>query len=240
MNTVGTLAGHVNVYAIIPARGGSEGIPGKNLKEIAGEPLVGIAASQAVQSEEIDHVVVNSDDPDIRTAAEAHDVEVMDRPEKFAQGDMMMGVDKFLDWQVRTLEDSGHDVDVVVLLYPTGPLRPVEAIDETVRRVTEGGFDSALTLYEDDRYLWEREGDTVAPTNYDPAARGPRQLEDWNQWVENKAVYAMTRDLLLETGCRLGGDIGYVEMSKLRSVDVDSPDDLALARLIADVDGTTW
>jgi N-acylneuraminate cytidylyltransferase len=230
----------VNVYAIIPARGGSQGIPGKNLKQIDGEPLVGIAARQAVQAEEIDHAVVNSDDPDIRAAVEDYDVQVMDRPEKYAQGDMMMGVDKFLNWQVSELEDQGHDIDIVVLLYPTGPLRPVDKIDETVRRVSKQGFDSALTLYEDDRYLWETDEDTAEPTNYDPTNRGPRQLEDWNQWAENKAVYVMTRNLLVETGCRLGGDIGYVEMSKLRSVDVDTPTDLILARQIAEIDGTTW
>lgn len=230
----------MNVYAIIPARGGSQGIPGKNLKQIDGEPLVGIAARQAIQADKIDHAVVNSDDPDIRAAVDDYDVQVMDRPEKYAQGDMMMGVDKFLNWQVSELEEQDHDIDIVVLLYPTGPLRPVEKIDETVRRVSDQGFDSALTLYEDDRYLWKTVEDTAEPTNYDPASRGPRQLEDWNQWVENKAVYVMSRDLLVETGCRLGGDIGYVEMSELRSVDIDTPTHLTLARQIAEIDGTSW
>lgn len=230
----------MNVYAIIPARGGSEGIPGKNLKKIDNEPLVGIAASQAVQAEEIDHAVVNSDDPDIRAAAKKYDVQVMERPRKYAQGDMMMGVDKFLNWQISDLENQGHDIDVVVLLYPTGPLRPIDKIDETVRMISEQGCDSALTLYEDDRYLWNTDDQSAEPTNYDPANRGPRQLEDWNQWVENKAVYAMTRDLLVDTGCRLGGEIGYVEMAELRSVDIDSPTDLKLARQITEIDGKTW
>jgi len=230
----------VNVYAIIPARGGSQGIPGKNLKQIDGEPLVGIAARQAIQAEEIDHAVVNSDDPDIRAAVEDYDVQVMDRPQKYAQGDVMMGVDKFLNWQVSELEDQGHEIDIVVLLYPTGPLRPVKKINETVRRVSDQGYDSALTLYEDDRYLWKTDKDTAEPTNYDPRSRGPRQLEDWNQWVENKAVYVMNRDLLVETGCRLGVDIGYVEMSELRSVDIDKPSDLELARRITETDKKSW
>lgn len=230
----------MNVYAIIPARGGSQGIPGKNLKQIDGEPLVGIAARQAIQADKIDHAVVNSDDPDIRAAVDDYDVQVMDRPEKYAQGDMMMGVDKFLNWQVSELEEQDHDIDIVVLLYPTGPLRPVEKIDETVRRVSDQGFDSALTLYEDDRYLWKTDSDTAKPTNYDPASRGPRQLEDWNQWAENKAIYAMTRNLLVGTGCRLGDSIGYVEMSELRSIDIDNPVDLELARRIAETDGKSW
>jgi N-acylneuraminate cytidylyltransferase len=65
-------------------------------------------------------------------------------------------------------------------------------------------------------------------------------MEDWNQWVENKAVYVMRRDLLVDTGCRLGGKIGYVKMSKIRSVDIDEPSDLNLARSIANTDGKTW
>lgn len=229
-----------NVYAIIPARGGSEGIPGKNLKKVQGDPLVGIAARQAIQAKEISHTIVNSDDPEIRQIGEEYGAEVMDRPKEFAGGDSMMEVDRMLKWIITTLEDNGHEIDVVVLLYPTGPLRSIKDIDETVRKVTEEGYDSALTLYEDDRYLWKQEDGKVCPTNYDPKKRGPRQLEEWNQWVENKAVYTMTRDLLVETGCRLGGEIGSVEMSKLRSVDVDAPEDLKLVRQIAETDGKSW
>ena len=230
-----------NIVAIVPARGGSEGIPRKNLREIEGDPLVGIAVSQAVQSEEIDHTVASSDDSEIRAAAEEYGADqVLERPERFAKGDRMMGVDRFLKWQVTQLEEQGMDIDVIVLLYPTGPLRSVETIDQTIRKVTQEDCDSALTLYEDDRYLWKTEDDVSEPTNYDPKQRGPRQLEDWNQWAENKAVYVMQRNLLVETGCRLGGKIGYQEMSELRSVDVDTPTDLELARRIAEIDGKRW
>lgn len=230
-----------DVVAIVPARGGSQGIPRKNLKEIDGDPLVGIAVSQAVQSDEITYTVANSDDEEMRSVAEEYGADqIFDRPEEYAGGDTMMEVDRFLEWQVTTLEEQGHDIDAVVLLYPTGPLRSVKEIDETTKKVTKDGFDSSLTLYEDDRYLWKRTDETVEPRNYDPKKRGPRQLEDWNQWAENKAVYAMTRDLLIETGCRLGGEIGYVEMSELRSIDIDTPVDLQLARCVAEADGISW
>ena len=89
-------------------------------------------------------------------------------------------------------------------------------------------------MREDRTYIWKKKGisNEVEPTNYDPRKRGPNQLEGWNQWVENKAVYAMKRDLLIDTGCRLGGKIGYSEMSKLNSVDIDIIDDFVLAEHI--------
>lgn len=218
------------VYAIVPARGGSQGIPLKNLKEIDGTPLVSIAAEHGLEAEAIDHVIVNSDHDEIREAGAAAGAETMDRPERFTQDDSVQEVDRLLQWCVEQLEEDGRQVDVVVLLYPTAPLRTVETIEEAVEMVTDGPYDSVLSLYEDHNYLWERDGDVVRPTNYDPAKRGPRQKEDWNQWVENKAIYVMTRDLLMETGCRLGGEIGHVEMPEWRSIDVDEPADLSLAR----------
>jgi len=221
-----------NVYAIVPARGGSQGIPLKNLKEIDGDPLVGIAARHGLEADGVDEVIVNSDHPDIRDAGEEYGARTMDRPERFTQDDSIQEVDRLLQWCVEKLESGGESVDVVVLLYPTAPLRTTKTVERAVEMVAHGEYDSVLSLYEDDSYLWEIDGDTVAPTNYDPAKRGPRQKEDWDQWVENKAVYAMDRDLLMESGCRLGGTIGYVEMVEWRSVDVDTPTELHIARLL--------
>jgi len=222
-----------NVVALIPARGGSEGIPRKNLKEIQGDPLVGIAARHGLAAETIDRTIVNSEDKEIRSVGEDYGADVMDRPEKYTQDDTIQEVDRLLQWSVEKLESEGASIDVVVLLYPTGPLRTVETIDAAVERIADDDYDSVLSLYEDDSYLWRTDDDTVEPTNYDPEKRGPRQKEDWNQWVENLAVYAVDRDQLVENACRLGGKIGYVEMPKWRSVDIDESVDLEIARAIA-------
>jgi len=221
-----------NVFAIIPARGGSQGIPLKNLKEIDGQPLVSIAVKHGIQANTIDYTIVNSDHPDIREAGKQAGAEVMDRPERFTQDNSTQEVDRLLQWCVKELENDGRNVDVVVLLYPTAPLRTVETIENAVSMVTDGAYNSVLSLYEDASYLWKRENETVEPTNYDPTKRGPRQKEDWNQWVENKAVYVMERDLLMETDCRLGGKTGYVEMPEWRSIDIDRPHDLEMARFL--------
>jgi CMP-N-acetylneuraminic acid synthetase len=227
-------------YAIIPARGGSEEFPRRNLREIKGVPLVGIATRQAQNSEAIDEVIVNSDDKEIRDVATEYGAVVFDRPDRFARGDRMMEVDRLLSWQVTELEEEDHTISEIVVLYPTSPLRTVETIDKTVRKVTEEGYDSALTLHEDNRYLWQVENGTVTPTNYDPQKRGPQLLEDWNQWVETKSVYVVDRDLLIAQGSRVGGEVGYVEMPRHRSINIDTDVDFKLARFIAEVDGVGW
>lgn len=219
-----------NVYAFIPARGGSKGIPRKNLADLMGKPLVAHTILQAQASQTIDHVFVNSEDTEIRQVAAEYGAETISRPEEFFHDNSIQEVDRLLKWTILELEKTGHKIDIGVLLYSTSPLREVQTIDEAVSMVSADRYDSVLSLFQDTTYLWKREGDIVAPTNYDPKTRGPRQKENWNQWGENKAVYAFRRDLLIETGCRLGGRVGFVEMPKWRSVDIDSPEDLELVR----------
>lgn len=226
-----------SVYAFIPARGGSKGIPRKNLADLAGKPLVAHTISQAQTSQWIDRVFVNSEDEEVRTVAASYGADVISRPEEFFHDNSVQEVDRLLQWTIGELESQGHTIDIGVLLYATSPLRQVETIDQAVSMVAEGGYDSVLSLFEDPTYLWRVDGETAAPTNYDPKTRGPRQKEHWNQWGENKAVYAFRRDLLMSTGCRLGGKIGYVEMPKWRSVDVDKPEDLELVRKLFEVRG---
>jgi len=226
-----------SVYAFIPARGGSKGIPRKNLAELAGKPLIAHAIAQAKASKLIDRVFVSSEDAEIRKVAASFGAEVIDRPDEFIHDNSTQEVDRLLKWTVLELEKQNHHIDIVVLLYATSPLRQVETIDEAIRMVAEDGYDSVLSLYEDITYLWRREGDTVEPTNYNPATRGPRQEENWNQWAENKAIYVVKRDLLVNRGVRLGGRIGFVEMPKWRSVDIDKPEDLELVRKLYVVRG---
>ena len=222
-----------DVTAIIPARGGSERVPRKNLQEIEGESLVSIAVRQARATPSIDHVVVNSDDPTIRDVGEQSGAAVMGRPDEFTHDTTTQEVDRLLQWSVEDLEAQGHEISVLVLLYPTVPLRTVATIEEAVTLVADGVYDSVLSVHEDHSYLWEVTDGIATPTNYDPRRRGPTQQEAWNQWVENLAVYAVDRDLFMQTGCRVCGTVGTVEMPRWRSVDIDTPVDLHLARLLA-------
>lgn len=219
------------VLALTPARGGSKGVPRKNIKLMAGKPLLQYTVEAARSCSLITRHLVNTEDEEIRAVAESLGVEVQGRPEDFWYDNTFQEVDRLLQWSVADFESREGRVDLVVLLYPTAPLRPTQAITDCIDLVLNRGYDSALSLREDRSYIWQRtDGSaTVKPINYDPEKRGPNQLEGWNQWVENKAVYVMKRDLLMETGCRLGGRIGFVEMSRMDSIDIDTPDDFALA-----------
>lgn len=219
-----------NIVAIIPARGGSKGVPRKNVKDFCGKPLLAHTVEQALAAETVNRVVLTSEDDEIIAAGEQYGADILRRPQEMATD--AAKVDPLLIWSVEELEKSGDPIDILVLLYPTAPLRGVEAIDATVRRVRDEGFDSALTLMEDKSYLWRVEEGIASPTNYSPSNRAPRQQEAWNQWIENKAVYAMTRNLLLETKCRIHGRVGYVEMDALRSIDIDNPSDFVIAETV--------
>lgn len=231
----------MNTVAFTPARGGSVGVPRKNLRPLAGRPLLAHTVAAAQASASINRYIVNTEDDEIANVARELGVEVQPRPEDFWHDNTVQEVDRLLVWAVSQLEEVGYAVDVVVLLYATSPLRGPDPIDATVDLVASGKYDSALTLREDRTYLWRRveQGDEVAPVNYSPANRGPNQLEGWNQWAENKAVYACTRDLLVETGCRLGGRIGSVVMDRLDSIDIDRPDDFAIAEAILSARATS-
>lgn len=223
------------VLAITPARGGSKGVPRKNIKPMAGKPLIQYTVDAVKACELIDTYIINTEDEEIRQVAESLGVRTQNRPEDFWYDNTFQEVDRLLQWSVADLESQGESFDLIVLLYATAPLRRTEHITDCVDLVLNQGFDSALTLVEDRSYIWRKTGDgpkEVEPVNYDPKKRGPNQKEGWNQWIENKAVYVMKRDLLMETGCRLGGRMGFVEMSKLDSIDIDRPEDFELAERI--------
>jgi len=133
-----------NILALIPARGGSKGIPRKNVRLIAGRPLIAYSIEHALKSRFIGRVVVSTDDEEIAAAARAAGAEVpFMRPAEFAQ-DLSPDLDVFrhaLQW----LRDRENYIpEMVVHLRPTGPVRRIELIDEAISRVVANPKADAL------------------------------------------------------------------------------------------------
>jgi N-acylneuraminate cytidylyltransferase len=223
-----------NILAIIPARGGSKRVPRKNLKLINEIPLVGHAINHAKDSKYINNIIVSTDDAEIAEVSQSFGAKVIDRPEEYRHDNTIMEADNILCQIVQDLEAKGEKNDIIVLLYPTAPLRPVKKIDEAIELIINQQYDSVLSLVPDQGYFWRinKETESLQPFNYDPNHRLPSVMHDYKQYKENKAIYACTRNLLINTRCRLGGRLGYVKMTALESIDVDNFSDLELCKII--------
>ncbi|GDY12601.1 acylneuraminate cytidylyltransferase [Planctomycetota bacterium] len=238
----------MTAVALIPARGGSQGIPGKNLKPIAGRPLIHWTLRAAAGCPLIDRVYVSTDDPAIaRVAALIPGVTVLDRDPATATA-------------TASTESVIHDAlpkmgafDDLVLIQATSPLLTAGDLADGFRKRKEAGATSALSVVRQKRFLWETVGNLAKPVNYDPLRR-PRRQDFAGHLMENGAFYLTTRESWLATGCRLGASTVAVEMPAESAVEIDEPEDwpvvetfleqakqhrLANIKLLAtDVDGT--
>ena len=227
------------LIAFIPARGGSKGIKRKNLMKMGNETLVEIAVNGAIESKIFNYIIINSEDIEIRNLIQSKfsnnkQIIIQDRPEEYWHDNTVQEVDRLIEWSSKQFEkDYDVSVDDIALLYPTAPLRKSNNIKEAYKIYQKYNYDSLLSVTESREYLWRigPNNSIVGPINYSPFTRGPNQLEGWNQWRENKSIYIFKKHLLKE-GARIGGKVGFYEMDKISSIDVDTTDDLELVKHI--------
>ena len=208
------------ITAFIPARGGSKGIPGKNIKEFAGKPLMVHSIEYALNCGQIDEVVVSTDDDKIAKIARKAGAKIVKRPPE-------------LSTDSATTESAIHHFvnkfnnkpDILVLLQPTSPFRPKGSLENALSHFTNNGFDSLLSITPTHRFFWRVKDDQTAFAEYDYLNRPHRQdmkPEDI-RYVENGSLYIFTRKHFDKMGNRLGGKIGYVEWSEEYSMEIDTP-----------------
>ncbi|MBP3193951.1 cytidylyltransferase domain-containing protein [Natronogracilivirga saccharolytica] len=152
-----------NIIAIIPARGGSKGVPGKNLKPLAGMPLIDHTLSFAVRSNVFDRIVLTSDDEKICERAEEHGVQVIKRPEHLA-GDNSLVVDAMVH-VLDELAKEPYEPELIFLLEPTAPVRDRGELVEAISAL-EDGYDSVASFCETNppaSRIWLRSEDGVQP-----------------------------------------------------------------------------
>jgi YrbI family 3-deoxy-D-manno-octulosonate 8-phosphate phosphatase len=216
--------------AVIPARGGSKGIPGKNLLPLGGVPLVARAVAAARAASTVSRVIVSTDDAAIAEVARRAGAEVVDRPHDLA-GDRASSESALLHTLDVLEQAEGAVPEILAFLQCTSPLIEPGDIDGTVTLVAAGEHDSALTVAPNHRFLWRRTRSGAAGVNHDPVQRLPRQeLEP--EFVETGAVYAMRVDGFRASGHRFFGSIGLHEVPTARSFELDDPDDVVVAQAL--------
>jgi anaerobic magnesium-protoporphyrin IX monomethyl ester cyclase len=219
----GKACSHVNVLAVIPARGGSRRIPNKNIKDLHGKPLIAWAIQAVLGSRLVDRLVVSSDSEEIRKIAGSYGASVVERP-AFLATDTSTSESAVLH-ALEEAEKEGFSPGIVVLVQATSPLLLPEDIDASVRKVLDGSCDSLLSVTENGSFLWSREGRSI---NYDFMKRPRSQDKKW-EYTENGAIYVTRTEFLKKGKNRLGGRIGFHVMPRERSFEIDTQFDFFVA-----------
>ena len=187
-----------NVLAIIPARGGSKGIPGKNTRVFAGKPLIAHSIETALNCPLINRTVVSTDDAHIAEVAKAHGAQVINRPDELA-GDTALVIDA-IRHAVLEVEGEGETVDIVILLEPTSPFRRAEDVEKCIQVLLEDRADSVATFTESHvspNRLWRVSGEVVEPYIAGAVPWLPRQKQPVAHELTGQ-VYGVSRKVLFE------------------------------------------
>jgi CMP-N,N'-diacetyllegionaminic acid synthase len=222
------------IVCLIPARGGSKGIPRKNIKLLAGKPLIAYTIRQALQSQYIDRTIVSTDDQEISDVARQYGAEVpFMRPADLA-GDQVATVDVLLhavDWLEK---QEKYDFDILVLLHATAPLRSVDDIDSCIRMLLEAKADNVFSVTESHRnpyFNMVEIGDDGTATlskkgDYVMRQNAPKVYD------MNASIYVWWNDVLKkEKKIFLKKSHVYV-MPKERSIDIDDDLDFTIAAFL--------
>ena len=225
------------VLALIPARGGSKGVPRKNLAPLGGRPLIAWTVAAGLASEHIDRLILSSDDAEIIAAAEGAGCEApFVRPAALA-GDAARSVDVIHHAMAWAEAADPKPYDYLVLLQPTSPLRIAADVDACIRACHESGAPVAVTVAEPAEtpywtYRRDAEGRLIPLL---PLSPQPSRRQDLPEAFQiNGAVYVARWDFMRGAESFLVPETRGVEMPLERSIDIDTPLDLRYAGLLVD------
>jgi N-acylneuraminate cytidylyltransferase len=225
----------LSVVAFIFARGGSKGVPGKNIRLLAGKPLIAYAIETAQQSKYVDKVIVSTDSEDIAQVAKTYGAEVpFMRPEELAKD----ASPEWLAWQhaLEYLENNEQLPDIFLSVPATSPMRLAQDLDECVEKLVKEGFDLVITASEAQRSpyfnmirLTEQGEAQLALKPETPITR--RQDAPQFYDVATVAYAAESRFIQRNTGL-FDGKVGCVILPTERTLDIDTEFDFKLAEVL--------
>lgn len=217
--------------AVIPARGGSKGVPRKNARPVGGVPLVVRAVHAAQSATNIDLVAVTTDDADIATLAAGAGARVVQRPPELA-GDTATSESAVLH-ALDVLADDGLDVGVVAFLQATSPFIPAQGVQDAVAAVRGGRYDSVFSAHETYGFLWRRGADGAAEGINHAASHRPRRQDREPHYLETGAFYVFDAAGFRAARHRFFGRVGLVEVPERTAIEIDDVEQLATASALA-------
>ncbi len=218
------------VVAIVPARGGSKGLPGKNLRSVGGVSLLGRTVAAAVGASSVDSVWVSTDDAAIAAEARRWGAGVIERPAELAQDTssseaaLLHGLD--------VLEQGEGLPETLVFLQCTSPFTTAADIDGAVAHLRKTGAASLFSATASHAFIWRQNEDGAYGANHDATRRLRRQDRE-PEWRENGAVYVMDAAGFRASKHRFFGKIVPYETPSVTALEVDDLADLQLARALS-------
>ena len=215
----------MNVLSIIPARGGSKGIPLKNLIKIKNKPLLHYTVKASLKSKFVNRTIVSTDSSKIAKVALSLGSEVIIRPKKLAND--TIGLEPTINHVLEYLKNTENYVpDIILILQNTSPLRNSTHIDEALILLKNKKYDSILSGFSYYTFLWKKQKDsTIKPVTYNPNKRPNHQKMD-EQLYENGAFFITTLSAFKKSNCRISGKIGFYKMPIELSYNIDTVEDL--------------
>ncbi|MGH8221520.1 MAG: cytidylyltransferase domain-containing protein [Woeseiaceae bacterium] len=228
----------MRTLGIIPARGGSKSVPRKNLVDVCGRPLIAyaIATGQELSSAgSLQRCVVSTDDEEIARIARGYGADVPFMRPAEAATDTAKALAYVLH-ALDTLEPIDGAYDAVMLLQPTSPIRHTAAIVEALERFRTSASGSLISCYREhyisDLVMYDEQGDGTLRARNASHNKGVRRQDRPPALVRNGALYVTRVPYLRATGQLICDRPAFLEMRKIDSIDVDTPDDLLLLRAV--------
>jgi N-acylneuraminate cytidylyltransferase/CMP-N,N'-diacetyllegionaminic acid synthase len=220
------------MIAIVPARGGSKGLPGKNIKVLNGKPLIAYTIEAALKSKYITDVIISTDDEEIYKEALNYGAKrSFLRPKHLAEDDSL-AVDNYIYTLDRLNKEFDYDIDEFVVLQPTSPLRTAEDIDGAIKLFKNKSADSVISYTQESHPItWHKYIDDLGHfENIFPETIQNRQ-SNRESYYPNGAIFIFSLDLILKKQYYSEKSYPYL-MPRERSVDIDSIEDFDYAQYL--------
>lgn len=218
----------MKILSIIPSRGGSKGIPLKNLALLNNKPLQYYTINASLNSKLITRTIVSTDNKKIAEHAKLMGAEVFSRPKKLSIDSAH--IEPIISDILKRLKNNENFIpDIIVLLQNTSPLRNSFHIDECLKKLITKKFDSILSGSESKALVWQiKNNNEITPITYDPYMRENRQIMAKNKLLENGAIYATKYKNFIRSKSRVSGKIGFYKMPSDMYYEIDQPSDLLI------------
>ncbi|WP_348657785.1 acylneuraminate cytidylyltransferase family protein [uncultured Thalassospira sp.] len=226
---------NARILSVVPARGGSKGIKLKNLREVGGVPLVGLAGDISVHVPEIDKSVVSTDHDEIARVAQLHGLSAPFRRPEHLSGDRIADLDVLTNALLEMESLDGVGYDYVVMLQPTSPLRTVENVSSAIQMCIDGGYDAVWTVSETDSKAHPLKQLTIKDNKlgyFDPkGAQIVARQELGKLYHRNGVAYVISRSCLIDQKSIMGEKTGALLIDG-PLISIDTEWDLALTNFI--------